>query len=130
MREDVKFEPFNQAKHEAGFQAIADEVDAKILEQMIEKQMIEIAKNYKEPGIPKEKAKKIYSKYIDAYGERNLQVSDYMFAKQCALIAVDEIIIELEYHQRHPETKDMMIKIRISQAFQYWKAVKQEIEKL
>ena len=83
-----------------------------------------------EPSIPKEKAKKIYCKYIDAYGERNLQVSDYMFAKQCALIAVDEIIIELEYHQRHPETKDMMIKIRISQAFQYWKAVKQEIEKL
>ena len=125
MREDIKLEPFNQAKHEAGFQAIADEVDTKVLEQMIE-----IAKNYKEPGIPKEKAKKIYCKYIDAYGERNLQVSDYMFAKQCALIAVDEIIIELEYHQRHPETKDMMIKIRISQAFQYWKAVKQEIEKL
>ena len=125
MREDIKFEPFNQAKHEAGFQAIADEVDAKVLEQLIE-----IAKNYKEPGIPKEKAKKIYCKYIDAYGERNLQVSDYKFAKQCALIAVDEIVIELEYHQRHPETKDMMIKIRISQAFQYWKAVKQEIEKL
>ena len=125
MREDIKLEPFDQTKHEAGFQAIADEVDAKILEQMIE-----IAKNYKEPGIPKEKAKKIYCKYIDAYGERNLQVSDYKFAKQCALIAVDEIIVELEYHQRHPETKDMMIKIRISQAFQYWKAVKQEIEKL
>jgi hypothetical protein len=125
MREDIKLEPFDQAKHEAGFQAIADEVDAKILEQMIE-----IAKNYKEPGIPKEKAKKIYCKYIDAYGERNLQVSDYKFAKQCALIAVDEIVLELEYHQRHPETKDMMIKIRISQAFQYWKAVKQEIEKL
>ena len=125
MREDIKLKPFDQAKHEAGFQAIADEVDVKVLEQMIE-----VAKNYKEPGIPKEKAKKIYSKYIDAYGERNLQVSDYMFAKQCALIAVDEIIIELEYHQRHPETKDMMLKIRISQAFQYWKAVKQEIEKL
>jgi hypothetical protein len=125
MREDIKLKPFDQAKHEAGFQAIADEVDTKVLEEIIE-----IAKNYKEPGIPKEKAKKIYCKYIDAYNDRNLQVSDYMFAKQCALIAVDEIIIELEYHQRHPETKDMMIKIRISQAFQYWKAVKQEIEKL
>jgi hypothetical protein len=125
MREDIKLEPFDQSKHEASFQAIADEVDTKVLDQMLE-----IAKNYKEPGIPKEKAKKIYCKYIDAYGERNLQVSDYMFAKQCALIAVDEIITELEYHQRHPETKDMMIKIRISQAFQYWKAVKQEINKL
>jgi len=52
MREDIKFEPFDQAKYEAGlepfdqakyeagFQAIADEVDAKVLEQMIE-----IAKN-------------------------------------------------------------------------------------
>ena len=125
MREDIKLKPFNQAKHEAGFQAIADEVNTKVIEQMIE-----IAKNYKEPGIPKDKAIELYIKYIDAYNNINLQVSDYKFAKQCALIAVDEIIIELEYHQRHPETKDMMIKIRISQAFQYWKAVKQEIEKL
>ena len=122
MREDIKLKPFNQAKHEAGFQAIADEVDVKVLEQMIE-----VAKNYKEPGIPKDKAIELYCKYIDAYNDRNLQVIDYKFAKQCALIAVDEIIVELEYHQRHPETKDMMIKIRISQAFQYWKAVKQEI---
>ena len=125
MREDIKLKPFDQAKHEAGFQAIADEVDVKVLEQMIE-----VAKNYKEPGIPKDKAIELYCKYIDAYNDRNLQVIDYKFAKQCALIAVDEIIVELEYHQRHPETKDMMIKIRISQAFQYWKAVKQEIEKL
>ena len=125
MREDIKLKPFDQAKHEAGFQAIADEVDVKVLEQMIE-----VAKNYKEPGIPKDKAIELYIKYIDAYNNINLQVSDYKFAKQCALIAVDEIIIELEYHQRHPETKDMMIKIRISQAFQYWKAVKKELEKL
>ena len=125
MREDIKLKPFDQAKHEAGFQAIADEVDVKVLEQMIE-----VAKNYKEPGIPKDKAIELYCKYIDAYNDRNLQVIDYKFAKQCALIAVDEIIVELEYHQRHPETKDMMIKIRISQALQYWKEVKQEIEKL
>ena len=36
MREDIKFEPFDQAKYEAGFQAITDEVDAKVLEQMLE----------------------------------------------------------------------------------------------
>ena len=110
MREDIKLKPFDQAKHEAGFQAIADEVDAKILEQMIE-----IAKNYKEPGIPKEKAKKIYSKYIDAYGERNLQVSDYKFAKQCALIAVDEILQQILWDKA---------------AVKYWNEVKQEIEAL
>jgi hypothetical protein len=40
MREDIKFEPFDQVKYEDRFQAIADEVDAKVLEQMIE-----IAKN-------------------------------------------------------------------------------------
>jgi hypothetical protein len=42
--------------------------------------------------IPKDKAIELYCKYIDAYNDRNLQVSDYKFAKQCALIAVDEII--------------------------------------
>jgi predicted HTH transcriptional regulator len=40
MREDIKLKPFDQAKYEARFQAIADEVDVKVLEQMIE-----IAKN-------------------------------------------------------------------------------------
>jgi hypothetical protein len=98
-------------------------------------QIIEIAKNYKEPGIPKEKAYQLWNKYAEAniltvgkYSNYRGLTTDH--ARVCALIAVDEIIIELEYHQRHPETKDMMMKIRISQAFQYWKAVKQEIEKL
>ena len=36
MREDIKLEPFDQAKYEAGFQAIADEVDARVLERAIE----------------------------------------------------------------------------------------------
>jgi hypothetical protein len=35
MREDIKFEPFDQVKHEAGFQAIADEVDARVLERIV-----------------------------------------------------------------------------------------------
>ena len=79
---------------------------------------------------PKEKALELYNYYEQLGRDFTRGVSMKEFAKQCALIAVDEIIIELEYHQRHPETKDMMLKIRISQAFQYWKAVKQEIEKL
>ena len=41
---------------------------------------------------PKDKAIGLYCRYIDAYNDRNLQVSDYKFAKQCALIAVDEIM--------------------------------------
>ena len=36
MIEDIKFEPFDQAKYKAGFQAIADEVDARVLERVIE----------------------------------------------------------------------------------------------
>jgi hypothetical protein len=36
MREDIKLEPFDQAKYEAGFQAIADEVDARVLERAVE----------------------------------------------------------------------------------------------
>jgi hypothetical protein len=52
MREDIKLEPFDQTKYEAEFQAIADEVDAKVLEQMLE-----IAKKESEPLIvpPKDK---------------------------------------------------------------------------
>jgi len=33
MREDIKLEPFDQAKYEAGFQAIANEVDARVIER-------------------------------------------------------------------------------------------------
>ena len=116
MREDIKLKPFDQSKHEASFQAIADEVDTKVLDQMLE-----IAKNYKEPGIPKEKAKEIYCKYIDAYGERNLQVCDYMFAKQCALIAVDEIIKSKPHEWDGCDYYSME---------DYWKQVLIEINKL
>ena len=71
--------------------------------------------------IPKDKAIELYCKYIDAYNDRNLQVSDYKFAKQCALIAVDEIInthllSEKDIFGIHP--------------VDYWQEVKQEIEAL
>ena len=36
MREDIRLELFDQAKYEAGFQAIANEVDARVLERVIE----------------------------------------------------------------------------------------------
>ena len=65
---------------------------------------------------PKEKAIELYIKYIDAYNNINLQVSDYKFAKQCALIAVDEII----------KDKKMFNQISV----EYWEDVKQEIEAL
>ena len=65
---------------------------------------------------PKDKAIGLYIKYIDAYNNINLQVSDYKFAKQCALIAVDEII----------KDKKMFNQISV----EYWEDVRQEIEKL
>ena len=62
---------------------------------------------------PKEKAKKLVNKYLQIYDGRVTQ------AKQCALIAVDEILKDRE---------------RLNDAFfycgDYWQEVKQEIEKL
>lgn len=40
----------------------------------------------------KEKAKELYCKYTDALNIRDLQTTANPFAKQCALIAVDELI--------------------------------------
>ena len=65
---------------------------------------------------PKDKAIGLYCKYIDAYNDRNLQVIDYKFAKQCALIAVDEIIDNIVDDDK--------------QVLNYWAEVKQEIEAL
>jgi hypothetical protein len=40
----------------------------------------------------KEKAKEIYCKYADALNIRDLQTTANLFVKQCALIAVEEIL--------------------------------------
>jgi hypothetical protein len=61
----------------------------------------------------KEKAKEIYCKYADALNIRDLQTTANPFVKQCALIAVDEILLNC-YEVMKP----------------FWEEVKQEIEKL
>jgi hypothetical protein len=71
--------------------------------------------------IPKDKAIELYCKYIDAYNDRNLQVSDYKFAKQCALIAVDEIIKSKPHEWDGCDYYSME---------DYWKQVLIEINKL
>jgi hypothetical protein len=73
---------------------------------------------------PKDKAIELYIKYIDAYNDRNLQVSDYQFAKRCVLIAVDEIINGYEFDSLDIEHKRIMDNIN------FWDEVKQEIQKL
>ena len=83
--------------------------------------------------IPKDKAIELYIKYIDAYNDRNLQVSDYKFAKQCALIAVDEIILSRKDDSQFDDTlwaggSDMYTMHPMY--LNYWLEVKKEIEKL
>jgi hypothetical protein len=66
---------------------------------------------------PKEKAKELvlkFEEYSDSADERG-------FAVKCALIAVDEILdaIDWDYYEGSAQTEH-----------NYWKEVKQEIEKL
>jgi hypothetical protein len=50
---------------------------------------------------------------------------DYLYdAKQCALIAVDKILIEIR------KIYDIYTEINIINIYQYWQEVKEEIEKL
>ncbi len=65
--------------------------------------------------IPKEKAKELYTTYVDyTYGDFN--------CKQCATIVVDNILNEYKYYLSSAPTNDLGIN--------YWEEVKQEIEKL
>lgn len=63
----------------------------------------------------KEKAKELFMRNFE------ITVDDYC-AKQCALIAVDEVINCCEEYDKLPETWVTQIN--------YWQEVKQEIEKL
>ena len=69
---------------------------------------------------PKEKAKELYCKYTDALNIRDLQTTANPFAKQCAIIAVDEILNleppELSYLE--PFSKS------------WWQEVKKQIKNL
>jgi hypothetical protein len=62
----------------------------------------------------KEKAQELFDKYFEV-------TNNYYQAKQCALIAVDEVIYNIE-----PSVSMDVISARIK----YWEQVKQEIEKL
>ncbi|CAB4204014.1 hypothetical protein UFOVP1384_19 [uncultured Caudovirales phage] len=68
---------------------------------------------------PKEKAKELYLRYTDALNIRDLQTTANPFAKQCVLIAVDEIL-EIE----------LLVESVDDYYLRYWQEVKQEIENL
>jgi hypothetical protein len=67
--------------------------------------------------IPKEKAKELVIKYSYITGDL---IYGFTYSKQCALIAVDEILKEL----LNDELFYFKTKVH------YWQEVKQEIEKL
>jgi hypothetical protein len=66
---------------------------------------------------PQEKAKDLYDSYWYCLLQSNIEKRNY-WSQQCALIAVDEIILEMN-------------SVMLPNPFkQYWNEVKQEIEKL
>lgn len=72
---------------------------------------------------PKEKAKELVDKYYSKFHR-----SGFNHAKQCALIAVDEI---LKFEQLYLTRLDAkMNRYTEESSVEYWQEVKQEIEKL
>jgi hypothetical protein len=70
---------------------------------------------------PEEKAEEIFNKYANAIYQRALTVMQYEICKECALIAVDEII---EANPIAFDEDDNCI------SKHWWKEVKQQIELL
>lgn len=74
---------------------------------------------------PQDKAKELYCKYTDALNIRDLQTTANPFAKQCALILIDEIIDALVEYDDRTNTYEIMDK-----DFNYWQQVKSELQSL
>lgn len=68
---------------------------------------------------PKEKANELFEKMYQVRSVAGSDITKY-FAKQSALIAVDEILNTIEYSSQADEMAKTI----------YWNEVKQEIEKL
>ena len=68
---------------------------------------------------PKEKAEQLIRKYYTFGINKEGQTLSWNECKECALIAVDEIILSLDYDY-----------IGFERQNKYWQEVKQEIEKL
>jgi hypothetical protein len=77
---------------------------------------------------PKEKAKELYNKFNPHSLNKNFYEEDVEVksTKQCALIAVDEIINSNPTSQ----LSDPFLGNRIYENVNYWEQVKKEIEKL
>lgn len=75
---------------------------------------------------PKQKAEELIEKYND-YLQQEMQCIVYVYqAKQCALIAVDEILEYIDSNHNGYYTMPESVKIK----YDYYEEVKQELEKL
>ena len=73
---------------------------------------------------PKEKAEELIDKFENySFMDIDKKISSFNSAKQCALIAVDEII-------NTGLLLDSSIYVTVKTSLDYWQQVKQEIEKL
>jgi hypothetical protein len=73
---------------------------------------------------PKEKAKELVEKFRNEFNwvEKDHNVDLYRDTRQCALIAVDELIEAISFNMYDEDS--------YNQEENYWQEVKQEIEKL
>jgi hypothetical protein len=78
---------------------------------------------------PKDKAIELYNKYEQLCRDFTRGVSMKEFAKQCALIAVDEILNTLKVFPEKDTTSKSVVNFSISRIV-YWVQVKKEIEAL
>ena len=67
---------------------------------------------------PKEKAEELHN---NMYHELPARMGRHEISKNCALIAVDEIIKAIDFHWMEVQNLDRLV---------YWDKVKEEIEKL
>jgi hypothetical protein len=78
---------------------------------------------------PKEKAKELVDKFTNLYEGINLGLAKKHWAKQSALLAVDEILNTLKIFPEKDTTSKSVVNFSISRIV-YWVQVKKEIEAL
>ena len=81
---------------------------------------------------PEEKAVRLLDYFMDLHEEQEYNTPRYMpkeMAKQCALIAVDEILDTIRIHLMEDPSTEEVVKF-VETRIIYWEEVKQEIEKL
>ncbi len=74
---------------------------------------------------PQEKAKELVEKYFNRFHRSSDLELSWKECKQCALIAVDEIIKNIENY-----TEWSVEQLKLTRQYEFWEQVKEEIKKL